>query len=442
MSQTVLDTGTGRASVDGVLDFAWDAGTFTATEAMRAASLTRSTAIEAIDTLIAAGVLQELPNARDAGEYRAGRPARRFCLRDDAGVVAALDAGDTHLTAAVSDLSGEVLLRRQIALSPAQRVDERRDTIVAHLRATLAEAGVARDDVLSLCVGVAAPVTLQGQSPPHPEGFWERTNPGLIDALGDEADVVEVKNDAQLAAAAEGTGGEAVGCRDYVALLAGERLGAGVVVDGHLLHGAHGGVGEMFAFDFIRDVDSAFGLGPTLERLAREAIAKAETETTERSGLAAMDPAQVHGRDVLELAAGGELQHVAAVHLCGIHGGESAALGRFGLRLGDGFAREAFESRSETERGIHIADEVEGEHLADTAVSAVQQVTVDHDAGPEALAGQQRDVVAASHRLAPGAFGCRRQLRVVLHFDDVGFVAQRIDQTRVRALPESLRVRR
>lgn len=306
MSQTVLDTGTGRASVDGVLDFAWDAGTFTATEAMRAASLTRSTAIEAIDTLIAAGVLQELANARDAGEYRAGRPARRFRLRDDAGVVAALDAGDTHLTAAVSDLSGEVLLRRQIALSPAQSVDERRDTIVAHLRATLAEGGVARDDVLSLCVGVAAPVTLQGQSPPHPEGFWERTNPGLIDALGDEADVVEVKNDAQLAAAAEGTGGEAVGCRDYVALLAGERLGAGVVVDGHLLHGAHGGVGEMFAFDFIRDVDSAFGLGPTLERLAREAIAKAETETTERRGLAAMDPAQVRGRDVLELAAGGD----------------------------------------------------------------------------------------------------------------------------------------
>lgn len=306
MSQTVLDTGTGRASVDGVLDFAWDAGTFTATEAMRAASLTRSTAIEAIDTLIAAGVLQELPNARDAGEYRAGRPARRFRLRDDTGVVAALDAGDTHLTAAVSDLSGEVLLRRQIALSPAQRVDERRDTIVAHLRATLAEAGVARDDVLSLCVGVAAPVTLQGQSPPHPEGFWERTNPGLIDALGDEADVVEVKNDAQLAAAAEGTGGEAVGCRDYVALLAGERLGAGVVVDGHLLHGAHGGVGEMFAFDFIRDVDSAFGLGPTLERLARDAIAEVATDAAARRGLAAMDPGRVHGRDVLELAAGGD----------------------------------------------------------------------------------------------------------------------------------------
>lgn len=306
MNQTALETGTGRASVDGVLDFAWDAGAFTATEAMDAASLTRSTAIEAIDTLIAAGVLRELPNARDAGQYRAGRPARRFALRSDAGVVAALDAGDTHLTAAVSDLAGELLLRRQVPLSPAQSVHDRRATIVAHLRATLAEAGVARDDVLALCVGVAAPVTLTGQSPPHPEGFWERTNPGLIDALRGEADVVEVKNDAQLAAAAEGTEGGAIGCRDYVALLAGERLGAGVVVDGHLLHGAHGGVGEMFAFDYIRDVDSAFGLGPSLERLAREAIAGVSATPDARDGLAAMDPAQVRGRDVLELAAAGD----------------------------------------------------------------------------------------------------------------------------------------
>jgi len=308
VNQTVVDSGTGRASVAAVLDFAWDAGAFTATDAMHAASLTRSTAIEAIDTLIAAGALRELPNARIAGEYRAGRPARRFELQPDAGVVLALDAGDTHLTAAVADLSGQTLLRRQIALSPQQSVDDRRSAIVDHVAATLAEAGIARERVLALCAGVAAPVTLRGASPPHPEGFWERTNPGLIEALGGWADVVEVKNDAQLAAAAEGSEGGAVGCRDYVALLAGERLGAGVVVDGHLLHGAHGGVGEMFAFDFIRDVDSAFGLGPSLERQARELIAAAlrEADGAPRSGLAAIEPSALHGREVLELAAAGD----------------------------------------------------------------------------------------------------------------------------------------
>ncbi|WP_223848779.1 MULTISPECIES: ROK family protein [Microbacterium] len=320
MNQTVVESGTGRASVDSVLDFAWDAGAFTATDAMQAASLTRSTAIEAIDTLIEAQVLRELPNARDAGQYRAGRPARRFELRSDAGVIVALDAGDTHLTAAIADLAGETIVRSQIPLSPAQSVDDRRAAIVGHVQATLADARITADRVLALCAGVAAPVTRRGASPPHPEGFWERTNPGLIDALHDWADVVEVKNDAQLAAAAEGTDGGAVGCRDYVALLAGERLGAGVVVDGHLLHGAHGGVGEMFAFDYIRDVDSAFGLGPSLERHARELISRAVAGGAEageaeagragagerRAGLAALDPAAVHGREVLELAAAGD----------------------------------------------------------------------------------------------------------------------------------------
>ena len=319
MSQTVVDGGTGRASVDGVLNFAWDAGIFTATDAMDASSLTRSTAIEAIDTLIAAGVLRELPNARVAGEYRAGRPARRFELQPDAGVVVALDAGDTHLTAAVADLAGATLVRRQIAVSPTQTVDERRAAIVDHVAATLADADIPRERVLALCAGVAAPVTMRGASPPHPEGFWERTNPGLIDALTEWADVVEVKNDAQLAAAAEGTEGGAVGSRDYVALLAGERLGAGVVIDGHLLHGAHGGVGEMFAFDFIRDVDSAFGLGPSLERHAREAIAAAasDPDAAPRAGLAALEPSAVQGRDVLELAAAGDPMAVQVTEAIG-----------------------------------------------------------------------------------------------------------------------------
>jgi len=319
VSQTVVDGGTGRASVDGVLNFAWDAGIFTATDAMDASSLTRSTAIEAIDTLIAAGVLRELPNARVAGEYRAGRPARRFELQPDAGVVVALDAGDTHLTAAVADLAGATLVRRQIAVSPTQTVDERRAAIVDHVAATLADADIPRERVLALCAGVAAPVTMRGASPPHPEGFWERTNPGLIDALTEWADVVEVKNDAQLAAAAEGTEGGAVGSRDYVALLAGERLGAGVVIDGHLLHGAHGGVGEMFAFDFIRDVDSAFGLGPSLERHAREAIAAAasDPDAAPRAGLAALEPSAVQGRDVLELAAAGDPMAVQVTEAIG-----------------------------------------------------------------------------------------------------------------------------
>lgn len=275
------DLGTGRASVGLVLDAAWGAGVFTATDAMATAGLTRSTAIEAIDTLLRARVLCELPNARDAGEYRAGRPARRFVLPDDLGLVVGLDSGDEHLDVRVTDLAGGVRAASRHTLGGRQSVEQRRASILAAVDAAIAEAGAgggagsagsARVPVLALCAGVAAPTDRAGVSPPHPQGFWQRTNPGLIELLGDRAQVVAVKNDAQLASTAEGARGEAVDCRDYVALLAGERLGAGVVVDGHLLHGAHGGVGEMFAFDVVEGIGSAIGLGPLLESRASGAL--------------------------------------------------------------------------------------------------------------------------------------------------------------------------
>lgn len=310
---SVVDLGTGRASLGRVLGFAWDAGAFTATDAMRSAALTRSTTIEAIDTLVDVDVLRELPNARDAGQYRAGRPARRFELRHDLGVVVGMDAGDTHVAVRVADLSGSTLVHRRGALSPAQTVAERQEAIVAQLQEALAEAAVDRDHVLAICVGVAAPVTRRGQSPPHPEGFWERTNPHLIELLARWAHAVEVKNDAQLAATAEAVSGEAVGCRDYIALLAGERLGAGVVVDGHLLHGAHGGVGEMLAFDAVRGVDSAHGMGHVLESAARTLAGASDAV----GGLAERDPETIDARLVLELAVAGDPLAVQAVHQTG-----------------------------------------------------------------------------------------------------------------------------
>ncbi|WP_345751856.1 ROK family protein [Microbacterium rhizophilus] len=287
-----------------MLEFAWDAGVFTASDAMSATSLTRSTTIDAIDTLVEARVLRELPNARDAGEYRAGRPARRFELPADLGLVAGLDAGDSHLSLTVADLAGRAILHRRVEIDPAHSIPQRQEAVLHLLESAVAETDVPRDALLALCVGVAAPVNRDGHSPPHPEGFWERTNAGLVDLLADRARVVEVKNDAQLAATAEGTTGGAVDCRDYVALLAGERLGAGVVIDGHLLHGMHGGVGEMFAFDYVRGVDSAFGLGTIIEQRARAMIAAGEAAPD--GALAALRPGEIDARHVLALAADGD----------------------------------------------------------------------------------------------------------------------------------------
>ncbi|WP_164234580.1 ROK family protein [Microbacterium hydrocarbonoxydans] len=305
MAEVSADLGTGRASVGAVLDFAWTAGEFTATDVMAATSLTRSTAIDAVDTLVSGGILRELPNARAVGAYRAGRPARRFALAPDLGVVVGIDAGDTHLAVTVADLLETTLVQHRAEVDPDETPEQRRAVILARLEEALAEAGRTRDDVLAICVGVAAPVNRAGSSPPHPDGFWERTNPGLTEALRGWAPVVEIKNDALLAAVAEGSQGAAIGCRDYVALLAGERFGGGVVVDGHLLHGAHGGVGEGVVFDHIIGVGSAFGLGPSLHHQLLAAVDSGEVDPGSPVGrLVGAD--RIDTRQLLALAAAGD----------------------------------------------------------------------------------------------------------------------------------------
>ena len=73
-----------RASLDTLLRYAWDAEVFTAGDALSATGLSRSTTIEAIDDLVELGLVRELANARAGGDYRKGRPSRRFELRSDA----------------------------------------------------------------------------------------------------------------------------------------------------------------------------------------------------------------------------------------------------------------------------------------------------------------------------------------------------------------------
>lgn len=287
-----------------MLAYAWASDEFTASDAMAATGLTRSTTIDAMDALARLGLLRELPNARQAGDYRKGRPARRFALRDDAAVLVGVDAGHEHITATVTDLRSRPLATRRAVLALDHDDAATRATrILATIDEALTDAGRSRDQVLSICVGVPAPVNAVGRSPRHPHGFWERMNPGLIDALA-WAPLARVDNDASLAAVAEGTVGAATGCRDYITLLAGARLGAGVVVDGHLLRGTHGGVGEMVAFDHVTGVGSADGLGTRAALWAAEAVARGEVATS--GALAAVPAVELDGRAVLELAADGD----------------------------------------------------------------------------------------------------------------------------------------
>ena len=252
-----------RINTESVLEYAWAHDVFTASEAMDATGLTRSTVISRCGELIELGWLREVERAAEAAEAAAkGRPARLYELRSDAGYAIGVDAGQHRVLATVSDLRG-VEIGRQ-----AHPLDLEHDNAADRLAVTdaciaeaLAAAAVDPARVLAIGVGVPAPTDADGTSPPGQDEFWPRMNPGFAAHFRARGWHTTVENDANLAALAERALGAGRGVRSFAALLSGERLGAGIVVDGVLVRGSHGGAGEMRLLEYVAGVGSANGIG-------------------------------------------------------------------------------------------------------------------------------------------------------------------------------------
>ncbi|MEW1948457.1 ROK family protein [Pseudarthrobacter sp902506025] len=254
-----------------LLRFALQEQVFTAGEAMAATGLTRATVLGVCDGLVHAGWLEEVGDESDAGRSNKGRPARRYRLREAAGVVVGLDAGESRLTTLVADLRGRELGKR------CQRIDSHMLGRAGRLAAaaeligrTLEDAGCDAGDVMLTVVGVPAPVDAAGMSPGGGE-FWQLMNSGFTAGLPGE---VMVENDANLAALAEQAHEPSA---NVATLLSGERFGAGLIVDGRLLRGRQGGAGEMRFLDvfdnkLVSDEGGSDGLGALARTWARAGV--------------------------------------------------------------------------------------------------------------------------------------------------------------------------
>lgn len=259
-----------RINTQSVLEFAWDHDVFTASEAMDATGLTRSTVISRCGELIELGWMREVERAADAPAK--GRPARLYELRSDAGYAIGVDAGQHRVITTVSDLRGVEVGRKE------RPIGLRHDTAADRLAVTtgciddaLTAAGVDPARVLAIAVGVPAPTDAEGGSPPGQDEFWARMNPGFAAHFRGMGWHTTIENDANLAALAERSLGAGRGARSFAVLLSGERFGAGIVVDGALVRGSHGGAGEMRLLDYVAGVGSSHGIGFLARSWGREA---------------------------------------------------------------------------------------------------------------------------------------------------------------------------
>lgn len=265
-----------RANADAVLSYLWQSDTVTVTDVMNATQLTRATVHAICSDLVALGWVREHPARRERGT-QTGRPARRFALAADAGYVLGVDIGEHSIKAALADLRGTVVAHRAVdGLTSRTRAATRLRHVGRLAGAVLAEVHPGPARLLACGVGIAAPVDAEGRigfrSRSHVDydGGFRMDREQLAAAVG--SGPVLLANDANVAALAERWKGQATGTDSMVALLASERLGAGVVDDGRLLLGRDGEAGEMYFLDHVDGVGAAHGVALMARTWATEAL--------------------------------------------------------------------------------------------------------------------------------------------------------------------------
>jgi predicted NBD/HSP70 family sugar kinase len=219
-----------------VLRTLFRSGPLSRADLARATHLTRVTTSDLAAELLAEGLLEELGTRAGQG---VGKPATLLGIVPDANLIVAVDlSDDTRFAAALVDLGGKVLERRSVARRT--RTGAAAVELVVRLVADLAE--LSPRPLLGVGVGTPGVVGPGGRIVEAPNLGWRDVD--LVGALAATVTCpVHVMNDANAAALGEltlGNGGDSL-----LLVKIGHGVGAGIVVDGHLLLGDRYAAGEI-----------------------------------------------------------------------------------------------------------------------------------------------------------------------------------------------------
>ncbi|MGS0688245.1 ROK family protein [Nakamurella sp. GG22] len=278
-------------------------GAITGSAVMAQTGLTRATVHAVCNELIKLGWLREMESMREAGN-RSGRPSRWFQFNERAGCVLGVDAGAHSSTLLVADLRGATIAAKRVLITDpddtAVHGTDVRDATVE----LLGEVRVPALHVLAVGMGVAARVELDGTIASEHEtsqASYQARRFAVADLV---AAPVLTANDANLAALAERWKGVGQGVDNLAVVLAGERLGVGLLESGRLLRGSGGGAGELGWLDMLDGVGSAEGVA-VLARSWGAAALRGRKKTT-LTELSSGRPTDLTAEMVFAAAAGGD----------------------------------------------------------------------------------------------------------------------------------------
>ena len=225
-----------------VLDLARNRGKVSRAELARVSGLSIPAVMEIVSGLKGEGLIQEIGTGPSTG----GRPPKVLEFNKDAGVVLSADLGVTHCRLSVANLAGEPMAE----LSADQEISRGPDAVLGWVQerfwTLMDEAGVGRDDVRGIGLGVPGPVDFQrGQAvnPPIMPGWDNFSIPDkFADGFGDVP--VLVDNDVNIMALGEQRAHwPRVGHMLFVKV--GTGIGCGIIADGYVHRGARGAAGDI-----------------------------------------------------------------------------------------------------------------------------------------------------------------------------------------------------
>ncbi len=245
-----------------------------------------------------------------------GRSALLYEMRPEAGWVVGVDIGRSWLRAALANLAGEVVVRKQEKSQSrgAQKLIAQIGDLVSSLAA---ERGLTREDITHTVIGSPGVVDQSRGSIHLAPNLTGWSGPGILDALGERLGTsLVVENDINLAALGEQAQGLGKDVRNFVFVSVGTGIGMGIVIDGKLYRGARGAGGEigflplgLLEESLEEPHDRSYG---PLESVAS---ADAVVETAKRFGMSG----RLTAKQVFEAARLRDKHAVNAVHAVADH---------------------------------------------------------------------------------------------------------------------------
>jgi glucokinase len=175
-----------------------------------------------------------------------------------------LDIGGTKIACVEGTASGEILQRLEMPTRAERPFEETLPDMLEPLRRLIAEARACGREIAALSVSVGGPLSIRHgvlHNPPHLPGWHHvrlkerlsQSMPGLP---------VHVEHDGNAGALAEyrfGAGRTRHGVRHLIFLTFGTGLGAGLIVNGQILHGASDTAGEVGHWRLSREGPEGYG---------------------------------------------------------------------------------------------------------------------------------------------------------------------------------------